>query len=91
MKINKISKIISSIFLVLIINLFFTVFIKTNVSAAENNYNTNDEKIIQEINLNDNFDTSSVIVVLKANKSQYREISNEILDKLYAFDEIVSL
>lgn len=91
MKINKKSKIIRSIFLVLIINLVFSAFIKTNVSAAENNYNTNDEKIIQDINLNDNFDTSSVIVVLKANKSQYRGISNEILEKLYAFDEIVSL
>ncbi len=49
------------------------------------------KKIIKEIDINSDFNVNSVIVVLKHSHSQYREILDNISNKLYSINEVISL
>ncbi len=74
----------------LIISFGLILFNKTNVYAHDNS-NNSEEKIIKEIDIKSDFNVNSVIVVLKHSHSQYREISDNISNKLYSINEVISL
>lgn len=60
------------------------------VSAAGGTTNTNVDETISNININDEFDDKSVIVVLKSSRSQYYGICPEFASKLYSIEEVKS-
>lgn len=60
------------------------------VSAAGGTTNTNVDETISNIDINDEFDDKSVIVVLKSSRSQYYGICPEFASKLYSIEEVKS-
>ena len=51
-------------------------------SADDGHINSNEDEIISSININDDFDDKSIIVVLKPNTSQYYGIHPEFAVKM---------
>ena len=65
--IKKISKFISGFIIIILFTLFFS-FSNKNFSVIVNaNSDIRNEKIYSEVNINENFDDSTVIVVLDKN------------------------
>ena len=76
--IKKISKFISGFIIIILFTLFFS-FSNKNFSVIVNaNSDIRNEKIYSEVNINENFDDSTVIVVLDKNISE--------VNKIYDFD-----
>lgn len=72
--IKKISKFISGFIIIILFTLFFS-FSNKNFSVIVNaNSDIRNEKIYSEVNINENFDDSTVIVVLDKNISEVNKI-----------------
>ena len=72
--IKKISKFISGFIIIILFTLFFS-FSNKNFSVIVNaNSDIKNEKIYSEVNINENFDNSTVIVVLDKNISEVNKI-----------------
>ena len=90
MRKHTLTRIISYLVLLCIMLCLVCIYgFKTNASDFKDDYS--ERKISSNVDLNSEFDTKSVIVVLKPSQSQYRGINTNVIRKLYSIDGVESL